>query len=108
MARPANRAKNQVDPFSLYKGMVIDEVRLKPPEDDAEKSHRLWKDRWSFIIKELLVYIIASLIVIGAALYSFWVLAHPGLSDHERQGAVSILASLGTAVAGFMFGKGTK
>ncbi|HMB03754.1 MAG TPA: hypothetical protein VKP69_08440 [Isosphaeraceae bacterium] len=53
-------------------------------------------------------YVLAFLVVFGSMVYSFWVLAHPRIPREDRQFAMSMLMSLGTAVVGFIFGKATK
>jgi hypothetical protein len=112
MTRPSSgRAKKQsdVDSIILPSGMAVEgEYRFKPPESAIEKKHRLRKDFLSFLVKDLLAYLIASLIIIVATSYSFWMLMHPERSREERQWAMSMLTALGTAVVGFVFGKATK
>jgi hypothetical protein len=59
--------------------VTVKELKLEPTEDDLDRSHRLWKDKLSFLGKDLPAYILAFLVVFGSMVYSFWVLAHPSL-----------------------------
>jgi hypothetical protein len=108
MARPSVRKNTEDLKVLQIPHGIIEELRFKPSEDERERDHRLRKDFLSFLVKDLLASFIAFLIVIGATIYSLWALMHPSLSKEERQWAMSMLASLGTAVVGFVFGKATK
>lgn len=110
MARPSSRARNQVivQTFRIPEGMTVKELKPEPTEDELDRSHRLWKDKLSFLVTGLPAYILAFLVVFGSMVYSFWVLAHPSMPREDRQFAMSMLMSLGTAVVGFIFGKATK
>ena len=111
MARPSSKTRNQRDPqsFSIPKGYSLEgEFKFKPPEDNLERKHRLRKDFLSFLVKDLMAYLVAFLLIIVAAIHCFSILRNPSLPKDERQWAMSVLASLLAAIAGMIFGKGLK
>ncbi len=88
--------------------MVADEIKYKQREEDFEKRHRLWKDRISFLVKEVAAYLLGFLVIAFLTCYSFWILIHPALPKEDRQFATMILASVGSAISGMVFGKSLK
>ena len=109
MARPANHSRNQAPVQVLVpEGMVAKEIKLEPVEDNLEKKHRIWKDKISFLVNDILASLLAFTVLTGVVLYSFWILSQVGLAREDRQFAISILTSAGTAVVGFVFGKAKK
>jgi hypothetical protein len=110
MARAPNKPKSQLNVKSVVipEGMTVKEFKLEPTEDELDRKHRIWKDKLSFLVKDLLAYILALLLVFCSMIYSFWILAHQNLPKDDRQFAMSLLTALGTAVVGFVFGKATK
>ncbi|CAN5901557.1 hypothetical protein BH23PLA1_BH23PLA1_21230 [soil metagenome] len=110
MTKPTSPAKNRANPDSLTipRGTELVEHRIRRSEKEIERRYRLSQGYWSFLVKDLLAYLIAFAIVIATAFYCFWVLMRSGPSAEERRWAISILTSVLTAVVGFAFGKATK
>jgi len=73
MARPSNRpgSKRFPEVLGIPEGLEVKEFRLGPIEDKAERAQRLWKEKLSFIVRDLLSYIVAFSIIVGAMIYSF-------------------------------------
>jgi Sec-independent protein secretion pathway component TatC len=109
MARPTDRSKHQSTvPLFVPEGMVAKEIKLEPIEDNLERKHRIWKDKISFLVNDILASFIAFAVLIGIITYSIWSLTRPDLTKEDKQFAISILTSAGTAVVGFVFGKAKK
>jgi hypothetical protein len=83
-------------------------VEIKTTEDPAEMEHRLRKEFFSFIVKDLGTYGIAILIVLVVLIYCFIVLVVRSSSPEEKSWAMSILTSILTGAIGFAFGKSSK
>jgi hypothetical protein len=60
------------------------------------------------VVKDLLTYLVALFLILGVSASCFWTLFQRDLPREDRQWAMSVLASLMTALAGFAFGKAAK
>ena len=101
---------NDPKPFDL--GKQFDpkkfKVEIKTTEDPTEMEHRLRKEFFSFVVKDLCAYGIAILIVLVVLIYCFIVLVVRSSSPEEKSWAMSILTSILTGAIGFAFGKSSK
>lgn len=95
--------------IAFPKGSVVEgEWRIKPPEKPAEAAHRRRKENWSFWVKEASTYLVALLILLGTAVYCFWVLIQRDPPLDDKKFVMSILTSLLVGIVGYVFGKVTK
>ncbi len=109
MARPSNRSRRQSPvPFIIPDGLSAKKIEFEPSEDTRERNHRLWKDKISFLVNDVLASIIAFTVLLALVVFSFVTLLRTGASQDDKRFATSMLAAVGTAVAGFAFGKGKK
>ena len=83
-------------------------VEIKTAEDPAELDHRLRKEFFSFLVKDLCTYGVAILIVLVVLLYCFIVLVVRSSSPEEKNWAMSVLTSILSGAVGFAFGKTSK
>jgi hypothetical protein len=100
------------DPKPLDLGKQFDpkkfKVEIKSTEDPTKMEHRLRKEFFSFIVKDLCTYGVAILIVLVILIYCFIVLVVRSSSPEEKSWAMSILTSILTGAIGFAFGKSSK
>ncbi len=109
MARPSQPPRSPKNsPYVIPGGLIAEEIKFKAPEDAVDKRHRIWKDKISFLVKDVAVYAVGFLLIAAVACYSFWVLLHPSMPKEDRQFAMTILASAASAVFGIVFGKSMK
>ena len=110
MARTSNRARKQIvgDLFDVAKGLVAEQVTLKRAERADERRLRLRKESLSFLVHDLLATAVAIGLVIATGIYCIWVLIWNVASIDDRNWAMSVLASLLTALTGFVYGKATR
>jgi hypothetical protein len=105
-------AERSNDPKSLDLGKQFDpkkfKVEIKTAEDPTEMDHRLRKEFFSFLVKDLCTYGIAILIVLVVLIYCFIVLVIRSSSPEEKNWAMSVLTSILTGAIGFAFGKSSK
>jgi hypothetical protein len=102
MARPSSRSKQETPArsFTFPGDAVVEEFRIRSPENDLERKHRLRK--------EASIYIVALLIIVVTAIYCFWVLFHPAYPREDRQWAMSILGGLIGGIVGYLYGRASK
>ncbi len=109
MARPTNRSRRQAPvPFIVPDGLSAKRIEFEPSEDNRERDHRLWKDKVSFLVNDVLASIIAFAVLLALVVFSFVTLVRASATPEDKRFATSMLAAVGTAVAGFVFGKGKK
>jgi hypothetical protein len=101
----AERAKTTDFSKLLNQGDLDVNVQLKTPEDDQEKALRLHKDQFSFYAKDLSVWILAPLIIMGAWCFCLWILISSGFSPVEKQQAWSFFTTITAGAIGVFFGK---
>ncbi len=109
MARP-NRPPEKPPTFLdfLPAGMEATKVETSRIEKEDERALRLHKERLSFYIKDLAVYVMGFALVIALVGYSFGILFQKTSSKEDRQFAMAILASAASAIFGIVFGKSLK
>ena len=80
--------KVDVSTVPLIKGLEVKSIELKPPEDEQEKTLRLHKERISFYIKDVVIWIfgVVCLVVIGS--YCLWVLTGSSSAPAEKDWAL--------------------
>ena len=81
MARPSSNPGKQADIKSIIipPGMTVEgEITLKPAESLVERRARLRQEFLSFLVKDLLAYLVAFGLIVFAALYGFLVLLRRG------------------------------
>lgn len=105
MAR--SRRQTPIPSINL-EGLSAKNVELGPAESAKERDLRLWKEKWSFIVNELLASIVAFGVLLALVVFSFIILVRASSSPDDRKFATALLAAVGSAVAGFVFGRGKK
>jgi hypothetical protein len=100
--------KVDVSTVPSIKDLEVKSIELKPPEDEQEKSLRLHKERISFYIKDVVIWIfgVVCLVVIGG--YCLWVLTSSSSAPAEKDWARSAVTSILAGIIGYVFGKTTK
>lgn len=106
MARPTAKPNISALDDLISRGKL--EVHLKPTEDLADKNLRRRKEFWTFVIKDLLVHVLAILIIMLVVLYSFSVLMGTRSTPQEKEWAMSIVMAILTGIIGLLFGRATK
>lgn len=92
----------------LPDGLAVKKIELEPAEDHKERDQRLWKDKISFLVNDVLASIVAFGVLLALVTFSFVTLVRGSSTPEDRKFATSMLAAVGTAVAGFVYGKGKK
>jgi hypothetical protein len=100
--------KVDVSTVPSIKDLEVKSIELKPPEDEQEKALRLHKERISFYIKDVVIWIfgVVCLVVIGG--YCLWVLTSSSSAPAEKDWARSAVTSILAGIIGYVFGKTTK
>lgn len=88
--------------------VVTGDIQLRATEGRDEKKLRLRKEYLSFLVKDLLIYVVGVLLLIAAAIYAFLILSTRNSPEPDRQFARSLMTALLTGVVAFLFGKSTK
>ena len=106
---PKPRASKRLDSYTFPEGTVVEgNLTVKAVEGREERRQRLRESFLSFLVKDLLVYLIGVALVVAAGVWSFATLTRSASSEPDRQFARSMLASLITGVLAFVFGKASK
>ena len=92
----------------LHQGDVKVDLQVKTAEDEKEKTLRLRKDFYSFLVKDLAPYVMAMLFVFAMGGYCFWVLNRSRSTPEETQRAWSALSAIPGLVVGIITGKAMK
>jgi hypothetical protein len=110
MARTSSRARNVATRTSLELPEGSELVRFEGGRKESvdERRHRLRTEFLSFLVKDLLAYLVAFGVIVVAAIYCFSVLWARDVTDDDRRWATSVLGSMLTALVGFAFGKSMK
>jgi len=88
--------------------LPLEKVEYKRPEDEQEKALRLHKERISFYIKDVVIWIfgVVCLVVIGG--YCLWVLTSSSSAPADKDWARSAVTSILAGIIGYVFGKTAK
>jgi hypothetical protein len=86
-------------------GMKAKKVEYEAIEDEQEKELRLHKERWTFYVKELLPFGLATFFLGVAWLVSLAVLVRPSFSPAEKDWARTTFTAVTSGAAGILFGK---
>lgn len=62
----------------------------------------------SFWVNDVFASILAFIVLLALVVFSFVTLVRMSSTQEDKRFATSMLAAVGTAVAGFVFGKGKK
>lgn len=93
----------------VFQGELVSEAtertRLMELRDDGKARRRL--ELLSFIVKDLLVYIVGILIIAGLSIGSGFVLSNDESSEPDKEWARTTLSGVIGVVAGYVFGKGS-
>lgn len=114
MARTSSRAKSTSSsesfqlPGGFFKKLEVRRFEGGLPESPDERRQRLRTEFLSFLVKDLLAYLVAFGVIVVAAIYCFSVLWSREVTDDDRRWATSVLGSMLTALVGFAFGKSMK
>jgi hypothetical protein len=81
------------------------DLQLKTSEDEQEKDLRLHKERYSFYAKDLSVWILAPLFIVGAWFFCIGILVSTGSSAIEKERAWTAFMAITTGAIGVFFGK---
>ncbi len=92
----------------LPDGLKVDSLSIKAPEDPEDKAARLWRESWSFMVKELLAYIIAFLFLLVIGGYCCFVVARHGVVSAEARAVFPLITTLFGGVVGMIIGKASK
>ena len=92
----------------LPEGRVVKKIEVEAPEDEADKTLRLRKDWWSFVVKDLGPYVLSFLFVLLIGLYCLYVVAHHGVASAEAKLVLPMITTLFGGVVGMVIGKATK
>src|SRR6266436_403161 len=88
--------------------LPLEKVEYKHLEDEQEKQLRLHKERVSFYVKDLGIWIFGIVFLTALGGYCLWVLASGSANPADKAWAQSTIAPILTGVAGYMFGKAMK
>ena len=110
MARTSNRGQDRLErrQVSIPEGLVAQQIILNREERPDERRQRLRKEFLSFLVHDLLATLVAIGLVIATGTYCFWVMVGNVASIDDRNWAISVLASLFTALTGFVYGRATR
>jgi hypothetical protein len=86
-------------------GMKPTKLEYQALEDEQEKTLRLHKDRWTFYVKELLPWAMATIFLGAAWVFSLWIFTRADSSPAEKDWARTIFTAITSAAAGILFGK---
>jgi hypothetical protein len=93
---------------SVSKGLIIEEVKLKAPEDPDDKKLRLRKEYWTFLVKDLGAYVVSFLFVLIIGIYCLIVVCRYGVSSPEAKVVWPIITTLFGGVLGLIVGRSMK
>ena len=105
---PSTSKKADVSKSLPVGDLEVKSIEFKLPEDEQEKALRLHKERISFYIKDVVIWIfgVVCLVVIGG--YCLWVLTGSSSAPAEKDWARSAVTSILAGIIGYVFGKTTK
>lgn len=92
----------------LPDGTQVESIHIKAPEDSEEKAARLRREFWSFVVKELVAYVVAFLFLIVISVYCCYVVAHYGVVSAEARTVFPLITTLFGGVVGMIVGKAGK
>jgi hypothetical protein len=86
-------------------GMKAKRVEYEAEEDKEEKAQRLHKELVGFYAKDLSVWILAPLFIVGAWFFCIWIIVSSGSSAIEKERAWTAFMAITTGAIGVFFGK---
>lgn len=86
----------------------LESPNIEAPEDPEDKAARLWRESWSFAVKELVAYIIAFLFLIIIGGYCCFVVARHGVVSPEARVVFPLITTLFGGVVGMIVGRAGK
>lgn len=69
----------------MPQGSMVKDITIKAPEDPEDKSARLHREYWTFVVKDLTAYAIAFLFLIVIGGYCCFVVARHGVVSPEAR-----------------------
>jgi anti-sigma-K factor RskA len=94
---------NEVEISGRVESKAEQESRLRREEEIHQTEQKL--KFWRFVVKEAAVYAIALVLVLGLGWVSISTLRSTASSQADKDWAKATLAAVGSAVAGYLFGK---
>ena len=88
--------------------LEVESILLEAPEDSDDKAARLHRERWSFLVERLAVYLFAYLFLSVISLYCCYVVARYGFESPEGRRVFPLLTTLFGGVLGVIVGKAAK
>ena len=88
--------------------LPLEKVEYKRLEDEQEKALRLEKERVSFYVKDVVIWIFGFVFLMAIGGYCLWVLTSSSSTPADKDWARSAVASITGGIIGFVFGKTTK
>ena len=93
----------------LTRGVRIEELKIKGPEDPEDKRLRRRKDFLLFLVKDLLAYLVAFTFIGAIGIYCFIILIKHGAAiSEEAQKVWPIVSGILAGIVGMVFGRATK
>ena len=92
----------------LPEGSKVESISIKAPEDSEDKAARLRREFWSFVVKELVAYVVAFLFLIAIGVYCCFVVARHGVVSPEARAVLPLITTLFGGVVGMIIGKAGK
>lgn len=92
----------------LPEGSKVESVSIRTPEDPQEKTARLRREFWAFVVKDLAAYTIAFLFLIMIAGYCCFVVARYGVVSPEAHAVFPLITTLFGGVVGLILGRAGK
>jgi len=90
---------------TIPEGSKLDNITIKAPEDPDDKSLRLRKEFWTFVVKELAAYLVAFLFLVGIGVYCCFVVIRNGVMSPEARVVFPLITTLFGGVVGLIVGK---
>jgi len=95
-------------PDAAFDGMKVSRLEMVQIEGEDEKALRLWKEKWSFVWKDLGALGFAATLVLATAILCLVVLCTAEATAPSRLWAQTILSAIVTGAVGYAFGKNSK
>ena len=86
----------------------LESIILKAPEDPEDKSARLHREYWTFLVEKLAAYAFSFLFLFVIGVYCCYVIARHGPVSPEARAVLPLLTTLFGGVLGVIVGKAAK
>ena len=92
----------------LPEGSRVKSLSVEAPEDLEDKKARLFRERWSFLAKEVAMYCFIYVFLFCVLFYSFFVVAKYGSASPEAKNVLPFITTLLGGVLGVIVGRAAK